>query len=435
MLRENNSIIVVDDSKTDLERIARVFNTHGIGCKTIQYDVMSLPEKPLDGVKIAFFDINLQNSGDENAMFATLFDAIKHFIPIKNRTFILAFWTTNVNDIEKFKIFANREGNKGQIANPIKIIPMDKNSFGENDDSLSPFVDTIVDNPLVKCLFSVNDELAEAADVSLSNITSLIKVEEEWGKHENFEKRFKEVFAKIAWASHGYQNGHTDPDRAIKDVLAPIFGYELCNNGKKTWEEYLQISEKNKSFFNSISIDDIAPYLNAILHINPNVYEPNQRGCVRTFKNDEDYFKNRFGYGTVTWLNDHLLGNHYKIKEQYQVVAMEISAACDYAHEKKRTHRYVIGLICTENDYNSIKDLNKDRKTKLGENVYFPDLYFVHDKTIMSIIFDLNMLISEEECDLFKTLHEPLFAFKDEFVNAVGSRYAAHSTRMGFTSF
>ena len=51
--------------------------------------------------------------------------------------------------------------------------------------------------------------------------------------------------------------------------------------------------EKNKSFFNSISIDDIAPYLNAILHINPNVYEPNQRGCVRTFKNDEDYFKNK----------------------------------------------------------------------------------------------------------------------------------------------
>ena len=81
MLRENNSIIVVDDRQSDLDRIARVFNTYGIGCKTILYDAMSLPQKPLDGIKIAFFDINLQNSGDENAKFATLFDAIKHYIP------------------------------------------------------------------------------------------------------------------------------------------------------------------------------------------------------------------------------------------------------------------------------------------------------------------------------------------------------------------
>lgn len=435
MLRENNNIIVVDDRQSDLDRIARVFNTYGIGCKTILYDSMSQPEKPLEGVKIAFFDINLLNSGDETAKFATLFDAIKSYIPIKNRTYILVFWTTNIDDIVKFTEYANREENKEQIANPIQIIPMDKNSFGGDDQDLPTFLNEIVDRPIVKCLFSINEELADAADKSLFKITNLICVKEDWGKSEEFEKRFKEIFAKIAWASHGFKNGRTAPDCAIKDVLAPIFGYELCNNGKKTWEEYLNISDKSRSFFNKIKIDDIAPYLNAILHINPDVYEPNQRGSIRYFKNDEDYFKNKFGYETGTWLNEHLLGNHYKMKEQYQIVAMEISAACDYAHEKKRTHRYVIGLICTANDYDGIKDLNKDRNTKLGENVYFPDLSFIHNNSIMSIIFDLNMLISEEECDLFRTLHEPIFAFKDEFVNAVGSRYAAHSTRMGFTSF
>lgn len=433
MLRENNSIIVVDDRQSDLDRIARVFNTYGIGCKTILYDAMSLPQKPLDGIKIAFFDINLQNSGDENAKFATLFDAIKHYIPFKNRTYVLVFWTTNTNDIEKFTEYANREVNKDQIAKPIHIIPMDKDKF--DDDSLSSFIDTNVFNPLVKCLFSVNEELAEAADTCLLKITDLIKVKENWGETKEFEKRFKEVFAKIAWASHGFKNGRTAPDRAIKDVLAPIFGYELCNNGKKTWEEYLQISQESKGYFNKIEIDDIASHLNTVLHIDFNTYELNQRGCVRCFKEDEDYFKNKFGYGTDTWLNDHLLGNHYKIKEEHHIVAMEISAACDYAHEKNRTHRYVIGLICSENAYNDIKKLNNDRKTKLGENVYFPDLCFDYNGSNIYIIFDLNMLISEEECDLFKTLQDPLFTFKDEFVNAVASRYAAHSTRMGFTSF
>ena len=310
---------------------------------------------------------------------------------------------------------------------------MDKDKF--DDDSLSSFIDTNVFNPLVKCLFSVNEELAEAADTCLLKITDLIKVKENWGETKEFEKRFKEVFAKIAWASHGFKNGRTAPDRAIKDVLAPIFGYELCNNGKKTWEEYLQISQESKGYFNKIEIDDIASHLNTVLHIDFNTYELNQRGCVRCFKEDEDYFKNKFGYGTDTWLNDHLLGNHYKIKEEHHIVAMEISAACDYAHEKNRTHRYVIGLICSDNAYNDIKKLNNDRKTKLGENVYFPDLCFDYNGSNMYIIFDLNMLISEEECDLFKTLQDPLFTFKDEFVNAVASRYAAHSTRMGFTSF
>ncbi|MBR5208986.1 MAG: hypothetical protein IKV67_03940 [Paludibacteraceae bacterium] len=435
MLRENNNIIVVDDRQFDLDRIARVFNTHGIGCKTILYDSMLLPEKPLEGIKIAFFDINLLNSGDENAKFATLFDAIKSYIPIKNRTYILVFWTTNIDDIAKFTEYANREGNRGQIANPIKIIPMDKNRFGANDDSLSPFVDTIVDNPLVKCLFSVNEELVEAADVILSNITSLIRIEEEWGKCENFEKRFKEVFSKIAWASHGYQNGHTDPDRAIKDVLAPIFGYELCNNGRNTWEDYLQLSGKGKGYFDKIKIDDIAPSLNSILHINYKISEPNQRGCVRAFKDDEDYFNNKFGYDTRTWLNTHLLRNKYELKEQSRIVAMEISAACDYANNKKRSHRYVIGLICSKEDYDDIIDLKTKKEISFGENVYFPNLCFAYEDSKKYIIFDLNMIISEEECDLFKTLQEPLFTFKDEFVNAVASRYAAHSTRMGFTSF
>lgn len=38
MLKDNNSIIVVDNNEKDLQDIAGVFNLHGIGCRTIECD-------------------------------------------------------------------------------------------------------------------------------------------------------------------------------------------------------------------------------------------------------------------------------------------------------------------------------------------------------------------------------------------------------------
>ena len=95
MLKDNNSVIVVDNNETDLQAIASVFNLHGIGCRTIECDGFNLLPEPLKGIKLAFFDINFTDPGDETAILSTLRSVLVSTISKDNGPFVLVFWTTN----------------------------------------------------------------------------------------------------------------------------------------------------------------------------------------------------------------------------------------------------------------------------------------------------------------------------------------------------
>ena len=119
MLNDNNSIIVVDNKVEDLEKIARVFNVHGIGCRTIECNGYDLLPEPLKGVKIAFFDINFIGAGDETAIFSALRSVLTSTISKDNGPFVLVFWTTNPQFVSGFKEFVNRDETYKNVPKPI----------------------------------------------------------------------------------------------------------------------------------------------------------------------------------------------------------------------------------------------------------------------------------------------------------------------------
>lgn len=102
MLEENNSIIIVDDEPDDVDRITKIFNEHGIGCRGFVYDPIDLIDEPLKNVKLVFFDICLSTTGNEIEQFTILCEAIKSYISCENRDFVLVFWTSKPQMIEDF---------------------------------------------------------------------------------------------------------------------------------------------------------------------------------------------------------------------------------------------------------------------------------------------------------------------------------------------
>lgn len=91
MLETNNNIIIVDDQERDLRYLSNVFCEYGIGCRTFLYDEFATPRDPLENVKLAFFDITLTDAGGDNAQMAVLRDALKSYISVKNKAFVLVF--------------------------------------------------------------------------------------------------------------------------------------------------------------------------------------------------------------------------------------------------------------------------------------------------------------------------------------------------------
>lgn len=173
MLEINNDIIIVDDNPNDVERLTGIFNEHGIGCRGFEYDPVELIDEPLKNVKLAFFDICLSTTGNDIEQFTILSEAIKAYISCENRDFVLIFWTSNPQMVKDFKDFVNTREGIG-MPKPIVIKAIDKNEFLEKSDELQQTLSNLMDDPIVKCLFSFESELKTAANQSLHDVLQFI---------------------------------------------------------------------------------------------------------------------------------------------------------------------------------------------------------------------------------------------------------------------
>lgn len=429
MLRENNSIIVVDDEEGSLHQISKEFNKFGIGCRTFLCDGFNLPEKPLHGVKIAFFDINYNTTGDDKALFANLKNIIASFVSKDNGPYILVFWTTHPEQVNDFVSFVNRDDGYKDIANPIDIKTLDKTKFAL-DENLLQDLEAICSSPLATCLFSFQEEMLEASTDCFEKLMSFAKSDEEWGKHDKFEKKIKELFSRIAYESSGFLNGRSSPDKAIKEAVAPILLYHLLTNGSISWANYLNISEKEVEFFKNIEIDHIAPHLNSYFHIDPIVTDSQARGVVRYIDCDDNYFETRMGFSKDKWVREIFFDKKANLSGSYDIIAIGISAACDYAQNKIGTHKYIIGILLDDADYKNIA-----KKCRTISESLAPLFLFHFNGNNKGIIINNNMMISEENTDIFGILGTPKFLLKHEILNFIIDRLASHISRLGFTKF
>lgn len=432
MLKDNNNIVIIDDNPDDIERLANIFHSHGIGCRSIVSDGFNMLEEPLKGVKIAFVDMNYSNTGSDTAMFATLCQVLSTTISKDNGPFILIFWTTHTNDIELFKEYVNRDDTYKTLPNLVSIVPLDKSQFEtEAADDLDETLNRICSEPIANCLFSLGDELQSAAEDCLYNIVSLVKREEPWGDNTVYTDKIKELFSKIAIQTAGLDNGIKMPDIAIKESLGPVFMYNLLNNDSKVWNSFLGLRIEDKEKYGKCSVAEYAPQLNTYYHIDQNVTDVEARGVVRLIDCDDEYFKNKIGQTKDDWVVNALFKGKNPFAQSYKIVAIEYSSACDFAQNKNRLRRYIMGVLCSKRDF----DAAKKKAKSIGENLCPLDFSFIHDSKESGIIIDLNSSINEDNKDLFGILGNPLFKFKQDVINKITEQHANHESRFGYNCF
>lgn len=432
MLEPNNNIIIVDNDEGHLSYLARAFNTYGIGCRTFLYDEFESMPEPLENVKLAFFDIMLTDAGGDSAQMAVLRDALKSYISKKNKSFVLIFWTNNTAYKDRFVEFVNRSPDKDDIPKPLCIETIDKSDFLDHDNEICQRLSDLMDEKIVKCLFSFDSELKQASDQSLNEVLNLIDFPDEWGKNEQFISNIKEVFALIATETFGKKRGKNEPDLAIKEAFGPLFLHHLCSQKTTVWADFF--GEKNIAKIHEFPDAHVAAKLNTIFHLDFSVDgELNSRGSVRQIevanRDTEEIFQEKVGCSIQDWVTTILLKNTKfsgKIKE---VVAVEISAACDYSNNKKRTHQYLLGVIMHTSVYAQIKDAS------LGDACFDLPFTFMYEGEECHMFLHFTFLVTEEEKMLFRFLGKRLFSLKNEVMNMIGSKHANHIARIGINSF
>ncbi len=439
MLPENNSIILVDDREEDLKRLSSIFGDRGIGCRSFQYDGFSFPEQPLQGVRMVFMDINLSNSGDRTSQFAVLVEALQKYVSIDNSYYVLIFWTTHTDDIDDFKAFVNRDGAAESVPKPMLIVPLDKNQFVDEQNALEDKLTEIFNDRLVKCLFSFDGSIQIAANKCLTDIVNLAPFSDNWGENAQFETNVRNLFTKIAIESAGLKPAKSNPDKAIKEVIAPSFLYDLTELSQDTWKEFLNMEGRTDDELKNLHFaeEETGAMLNTILNIDPSTEVVDSRGSVRKMRIDKDakeFFKNAFAVTVEDFIKTKMVSmTDSKFETEATVVAVEISAACDYSNDKPRLHRYIMGILAKRKDF---QDHVSKRKTELlGNHIFIVPFDIIYDNEVYCLVFNLNYTFNEEKTDLFNKLGDKIFGFKSDFMNSISEHYAQHISRVGYASF
>lgn len=438
MLAENNSIILVDDNDDDLKRLSSIFAERGIGCRVFQYDGISFPNEPLTGVRMVFMDINLSNSGDTNSRFAVLEEALQRYVS-KENYFVLVFWTTHVGDIEEFKAFVNRDAAAEEVPKPMLVVPLDKAQFVDDQNALENKLSQFFEERLVKCLLSFDEDIQKAANKCLADIVKLAPFDDNWGDNTHFETNVRNLFTKIAIEYSGLQPAKENPDKAIKEVIAPSFLYDLTELNQNTWQTFLDMSAKSDEELKQINFSGVntPAKLNTILNIDPSTEDVEARGSVRKMKIDEEgksYFQNAFAVSVEDFIKTKMVSvtNDCFVNEA-TIIAVEISAACDYSNDKPRLHRYMLGIMSKRSDFD--EHVSKKKTRLIGDHLLIVPFDFIYNEEVYCMVFNLNYTFNEETTEVFEKLGDRIFGLKSEFMNSISNCFAQHISRIGYASF
>lgn len=452
MFKVNNKIIIVDDRQDELNTLSQAFLDNGIGCRPLLYD--NAYSEPLSNIRIAFFDLNIgekivDDSGKtpeeverlNSGVYNDLAVAINQYIDKENGPFALIFWTKNKKIIDGFiKYIQNPERGFSDTPFPIVIDCIDKDEFisAHNENNLSEKLLKVLNLEEIKFLFNFETKAIEGAENTINKLYEIIPKDENWGENKILFDNLGKILSKIAVSTLGFEHSKENPNKAIHEGLLPILNNEMINSESEVdWKKILTPLFSASSIKEIVSPDDlIQRKVNSIFHLEPHAAEKDVRGNVLIIdKTDSDILQS-FNIDDITlWFNKLLPFKSDKkalkraTRDTSKLIAIELSAACDFSNKKERINKYVLGFIIP--CINSKEDINQAQRIESSYQLGGCDFNLGEEN--FQIWLNLNFVFGAKSDD--SRLGESLFIMKKEIMDMLGNRYASHISRIGITSF
>jgi len=451
MFELQNRIIIVDNNKGELETLGKSFFENGLGCRTFLYD--EAYNSPLKNVRIAFFDINLtaktvdhnyDNSADlikhNSSIFNDLGNALNLYISNENGPFVLVFWTANKDVVSAFVEYM-QDPNRGfeNTASPIFISYIDKDEFMQQESSLlSEKVISLFKDDKIKFLFDFEYKASLAGEKTINRIYNIIPKDAKWGESTILFDNLSKILSKIAASTLGFAYSKENPSKAVYEGLIPILNNELTLiNSDVNWNTLLAPLFAAASYDKIVSPDDlIQRKVNSVFHIENSNGEKDVRGAIIKIDKTNSVLLLSLNISNINaWFNEIIPFNSDKeaIKTQVRnnstLIALEISAACDYSNRKDRINKYILGFITP--CINVKDDIAKHRRIESSYHVGGTNFHFADND--FQIWLNLNFVFGTKTDD--SRLEDTMFVLKKEIMDMIGNKYASHISRIGITSF
>jgi hypothetical protein len=432
MIKPDCKIIAVDNDISEINRITTAFNHLGVLCHTVLYNIGEAIPMKYTGIRIAFFDINLSGGSPTGTnLYNVACDALKTIIPLDNGPYALIFWSLHANEVEGLKTYI-REREQTNIARPLVIDTIDKTT-STNPEVLISEIKRVLSKGSLETLLDFEDKAQKAASETLRSIFSLIPNGDLWGEHAEFEENYGKVLSKMAIDAVGDKHARKNPKESIKNAILPIFEHNLKKTSfDNSWD--IPLAHLSKSEKVNYPENFITGELNAVYHLHKSdSFLKNTRGvvvqclvsdeeCRRTLNVQPSQILNEF----IPFRKEIRPNIKKPLREKTECVFIEISALCDYAQQKTRISKYVLGLIYPI-EAEELVDLN------IRPDSLFRTPAFSIDNQLYYIGFNFKYVLGIDVND--DKLGEVKFCLSESLTNQISNRYANYTSRIGIVSY
>lgn len=451
MIPLNGRIAIVDDKIEQASPLMRVFAKNNI--PYVYYEGTNpdyFPEKPENDIRILFLDLNLLDGRDNQPkeIRSTLFAAISHIISPNNYPYLLILWSRQEKEYRG--LLEDLFKNDLKECSPIAILDWIKSDFfpnfsdeEENKEDEYKILDelkkVLVSLPAYSCLMQWENCVHNSADTTIQDIFHDYHSHDNWQNNANC---ILDMFAKSYLEQHYRAVSVEEKAKAslffLNDVYYDTLESTITNS---RIENAVELNYKTDTDMES----DIKSKINNYLLLSKSQTQINHPGCIFTgTDNSVECVR-----CSKAILNDSLMTEDVRnqvierfhdmrsqeAKELYNNIMKDrrdailstavpcgvvVTPACDYAQNKAKYDRIVMGLI--------IDSCYKDLIDTKSEAIYVSPVF---DEGLHERVLLLNYRYFYTQ-NLSKVNGiKQLYRIRNSILSEIQSKLARHINRQG----
>jgi hypothetical protein len=419
---ENGSIVIVDDQIDEALPLMKALSKTGISFKYFNGKAEELPDGPLDNVRIVFLDIELEGMKGviaDKTKLSALSSVISKIVTTKCKPYIIIAWTKHqelVSDLNNYL----------KELSPLFTLCIDKSECKTEKDEFdidkisTELIEKINEFGSFKFFLKWQNIGNKSSGKIINDISSIYPFDDNWNNNTN------KLLAKLAEAYAGKQ---VDNENVWKYAMLSFNSLFLDIIESDIFTDNLD-NDKNMDLPQQPDLDgiNIIGEINRRLHIsieNNNKPVPgNIYSSIANIGLDKENIIESIFNGDRNQFKE--FKERENLIEESELIHLEVSPFCDYAQNKWKRSRILIGVKWPEKYEGNLKKADYIYKTPLfridGEI----------DGGLYYFVFDIRILTSIEIEELNNVTS--IMRIRKELLNDIQTKIAGHINRLGITS-
>jgi hypothetical protein len=462
-------VIVLDDERLELWPIVHGLGVCGLPIMShliIDGKLERTPETPYEGVRILFTDLHVLGPTHKNP--EQYVSALVSFIQqlIGSSTYLIVFWSGFPEDSEEaWKLLVARlRTAKADGLVPFAYRVLDKTDVKQISDD-DPNVAAQAKANVQKSIAEIFDAFPQlrslmqwetcASRAASATSNELIGKLNEGGIPFTDSEAFKATLKRMSQEALGLPHAPNYPTRGVYQALTPIAQDWLNKEAeRRALDDFLQLTEETLVTLPTVAegSSTLQSLLNDFfIHSEQSGLSPSERGAVirlsEEFLNDKEKglvhevgLVGESGDWRKAICTEFFIGFSKKTPEQQKsseealspknVYVVELSADCDYAQDKPRSHRHLLALFVPLPELKSF--YSKSNRSGAHEAIYAtPEVTLggVPGKLLVSCRIFLTRAYQ-------KTIEgTTVTRLRQEVLSEIAHQYATHMRRPGKIAF